>query len=141
MGEAILFREHQLLHSLTQPCELKSHSAEVGKRALIYPDFASTASALINLKKHGGRLMIHTRVITLGMCIATKRRAYFLKKKTLRPITPFLWLHQLYKLFLEISIVYSHLFINFCNFSNTTNFILVDLCKKTKEYFVNVPKS
>ncbi len=122
-------------HSLSDPdvATTSCDSAELVNRALIYPDCLHTASALSVKKSHGGRLMIHTRVITLG-CVSNARQIkVFSKKEDTSP-------H--YTIPMVIVIVHPKIknsntqfvfFSFFCKFYK--NFLVV-LCKYTKQNFV-----
>ena len=112
-------------------------SAELDKSALYYPDCLHTASALSVKKSHGGRLMIHTRVITLGCVSFLVQKVSIFKKLDTSP-------H--YTIPMVIVIVQLNLqninrdFINFSFFCKNYIFFLVVLCKSTKENFSNSTK-
>lgn len=121
------FGERQSLRSLTQPCSFP-HSAEVGKSAHAYSDRLPPC-----FLRNGRKTIIHTRAVYYRRMCITRGRKFVafrrsLKKRTLHPISPFLWLGLLYKLF---SPTVNRLFKFFCVFYKPTKFFCL-ICAKSQ---------
>ena len=124
-----------ITHSLTQPCNYILHSAEFDKSALITRT-AFTPLPLQFTPKESRRKTDDTHPsYYLRMCIVSGFGSIYLKNQTLRPITPFLWLYSLYKVFSRISIPKFKNFIIFSHFCIFYKKYLVNLCKYTNKNF------